>query len=62
MVRREKDEILRYKNVNQWIQPTNWSVYDILESVNLKKIKDVYEKYYNFDDFYISSDKKEFKK
>jgi predicted Zn-dependent peptidase len=61
-VRKEKDEILRYKNVNQWINPTGWSVYDILSEVNLKKVKEVYEKYYNFDNFYISNDKKEFKK
>jgi predicted Zn-dependent peptidase len=61
-VRKEKDEILRYKNVNQFINPTGWSVYDILDEVNLKKVKEVYEKYYNFDNFYISNDKKEFKK
>jgi predicted Zn-dependent peptidase len=60
-VRKEKDEILRYKNVNQWINPKGWSVYDILDDVNLKKVKEVYEKYYNFDNFYISNDKKEFK-
>ncbi len=61
-VRRQKDEILRYKNVNQWISPSGWSIYDILDTVNLKKIKEVYEKYYQFDKFYISNDKKEFKK
>jgi hypothetical protein len=37
-------------------------VYDILDEVNLKKIKEVYAKYYDFDKFYISNDKKEFKK
>ena len=57
-----KDEILRYKNVNQYINPKGWSVYDILDKVNMKKIKEVYKKYYNFDKFYISSDKKEFLK
>jgi predicted Zn-dependent peptidase len=61
-VRMQKDEILRYKNVNQWINPPKWSVYDILEEVNIKKIKEVYEKYFNFDNFYISNDKKEFSK
>jgi len=61
-VRMEKDEILRYKNVNQYINPKGWSVYDILDEVNMKKVKEVYEKYYNFDNFYISNDKKEFKK
>jgi predicted Zn-dependent peptidase len=61
LVRREKEEILRYKNVSQWIQPPNWSVYDILDTVTLKDIKRVYEKYYDFSKFYISNDKKEFK-
>jgi predicted Zn-dependent peptidase len=61
-VRQKKDEILRYKNVNQWINPEGWSVYDILSDVSLKKIREVYDKYYNFDNFYISNDKKEFKK
>lgn len=61
-VRREKDEILRYKNVNQYINPEGWSVYDILDSITLKKVKSVYDKYYDFDKFYISTDKKEFKK
>ena len=61
-VRMKKDEILRYKNVSQFINPEGWSVYDIIDKVNLKKVRDVYDKYYNFDNFYISSDKKEFKK
>ena len=60
-VRKQKDEILRYKNVNPWINPKGWTVYDILEEVNLKKVLAVYEKYYNFDNFYLSNDKKEFK-
>lgn len=60
-VRRKKDEILRYKNVNQYINPPNWSVYDILDIVDLKKIKEVYEKYYDINNFYISIDKDEFK-
>lgn len=62
LVRRQKDEINRYASVNQWINPPKWSVYDILDEVNLKKIKEVYKKYYNFDNFYISNDKKEFNK
>ena len=61
-VRKKKDEILRYKNVNQWINPTGWSVNEILDEVNLKKVLEVYDKYFDFDKFYISSDKTEFKK
>jgi predicted Zn-dependent peptidase len=59
-VRRKKEEINRYGSVNQYINPEGWSVYDILDTINLKKIKEVYKKYYDFDKFYISNDKKEF--
>ena len=61
-VRMQKDEILRYKNVNQWINPEGWSVYDIIDDVDFKKVQQVYKKYYQFDKFYISNDKTEFKK
>ncbi len=61
-VRQKKDEILRYKNVNQFINPEGWSVYDILDEVNFMKVKEVYDKYYQFDNFYVSNDKNEFKK
>lgn len=61
-VRKQKDEILRYKSVGQYISPKDWNIYDILETVTLKKIREVYDKYYDFDTFYISNDKKEFKK
>jgi predicted Zn-dependent peptidase len=59
-IRRKKEEILRYKNVTQYINPIGWSVYDIIDKLTLKDIRRVYEKYYNFDNFYISNDKKEF--
>jgi hypothetical protein len=58
----KKEEIFRHSNVNKWIQPEGWSVYDILDDVKLSKVKEVYDKYFNFDNYYISSDKKEFKK
>jgi hypothetical protein len=58
----KKDEILRYKNVNQWINPTGWSVYDILDKIDYKKVREVYDKYYQVDNLYVSNDKKEFKK
>ena len=60
-VRMQKDEILRYKNVNQWINPEGWSVYEILDTVNLKKIKEVYDKYFKFENFYVSNDKQNLK-
>lgn len=61
-VRKEKDEILRYKNINQYINPEGWSVYDVVDKISLKDINKIYDKYYDFDSFYISNDKTEFKK
>jgi len=61
-VRKQKQEILRYENVTQWINPEDWNIYDILEDVNMKKIKEVYKKYFTWSDSHISSDKTEFKK
>jgi predicted Zn-dependent peptidase len=62
MTRREKEEILRYKNVGQHLVPKGWSVYDILDTIKLKDLKDIYDEYYDFSKFYISNDKKEFQK
>lgn len=61
-VKREKEEILRYRHVGKHLLPEGWSINNILDTIKLKDIKDVYEKYYDFSKFYISSDKKEFKK
>jgi predicted Zn-dependent peptidase len=61
LVKKKKDEILRYKNVNHLIQPDGWSVSEMIENISWKKIRDVYDNYYNFKNFYISKDKDEFK-
>jgi predicted Zn-dependent peptidase len=62
LVKKKKEKINRYANVNKWINPPNWSVYDILEDLTLNEIMDVYTKNFNFDNFYISVDKQEFGK
>jgi predicted Zn-dependent peptidase len=61
MIKLEKDKINRFSNVNYWILPKGWSIKDIIKTIDLKKIRDVYEKHFNFDDFYISLDNEEFK-
>jgi predicted Zn-dependent peptidase len=60
-IRKQKEEILRYDNINSHLIPDGWSTYDILDKVKIKDLLDIYDQYYNFDNFYISSDKKEFK-
>ena len=59
-VRKIKKEILRYNNVNDCIDPKGWSVYDILDDVDYDKIREIYDQYFKFDNFYISNDKNEF--
>jgi predicted Zn-dependent peptidase len=61
LVRRDKEEILRYDNIGKYLVPDGWSTYDILDKLKLKDLKDIYDEYYDFDKFYISTDKKEFK-
>lgn len=58
--RREKEDILKYGSIGRHLVPDGWSIYDILDSVKLKDIKEVFDKYYDFSKFYISNDKKEF--
>lgn len=60
-IRKQKEEILRYDNINSYLLPDGWSTYDILDKVKLKDLLDIYDTYYDFDNFYISNDKKEFK-
>jgi len=60
LTRREKEEILRYKNIGKYLVPKGWSVYDELDTLKLKDLKDIYDEYYDFSKFYISNDKKEF--
>jgi hypothetical protein len=61
MIKLQKDKINRFANVNYWILPEGWSIKDIIKTVDLKKIREVYEKHFNFDDFYLSYDAQEFK-
>lgn len=61
MVRKQKAEILRYKNVNDVINE-HQTVYDVLENITLEKVMEVYNKYFYFDTYRISVDKTEFDK
>lgn len=60
-VRKKKDKIMRYKNVNQWINPEGWSINEIIDDITFKDVREVFDKYYNPKKFYISKDKEEFK-
>lgn len=58
----KKEEINRYKHVDKWIEPDNWSIDSIIDDITYNDVLEVYEEYYNFNKFYISIDKTEFKK
>jgi hypothetical protein len=60
-IKYQKDMINRYSNVNLWINPPGWSVKEILPTITYDKVMDVYNQYFNIDDFYISNDRTEFK-
>jgi len=62
IIQKKKDKINRYMSVRKWIDPKEFSISDIIEDVTFTKIRDVYDKYYKFDKFYVSNDKTEFKK
>jgi predicted Zn-dependent peptidase len=62
IIKMKKDKINRYDNVNRWINPDGWSIKEILDTVTLDKIREVYDRYFDFDKFYLSFDKEEFKK
>jgi predicted Zn-dependent peptidase len=61
LIKLKKDKINQFSNVNHWMLPKGWSVKDIVEKVNINKIREVYDKYFDFDNFYLSNDKTEFK-
>ena len=61
LVKLKKDKINRFSHVNQWIIPEGWSIKEIIKEITLDKVKDVFKKNFNFDDFYLSYDKDEFK-
>lgn len=59
-VKKEINDVMRHENVNSLITD-NQTIYDIVDTVTIEKIREVYAKYYNFENFYISTDKTEFK-
>lgn len=59
----KKQDINRHTSVNRWIGPEDYSLTpDFIESVSFDKCKKVFDKYFNFDNYYKSIDKEEFDK
>jgi predicted Zn-dependent peptidase len=51
--------INRYNNVSKYITPKEWQVEYILVDLTFEKIMNYYDKYFNFDDLYLSIDSQE---
>jgi hypothetical protein len=62
LVRVKKEKITRFANVSKWIQPKEWSIYDIVKTIDMDKVMDTFEQHFNIDDYYFSSDKDFLKK
>lgn len=60
--RKEKEDILLYTNATKLYIPEQFVMDNILENLTYEDIMEVYYKYFDFSKFYISVDKKEFKK
>lgn len=54
------NEIDRYQNINRWVNPPSHNVTEIIDKITLEDCYNVIEKYFNWDNFYVSIDKKEF--
>jgi predicted Zn-dependent peptidase len=61
-IKMKKDKINRYSNVTKWISPPNWIIENIISTITLDQVRNVYDKYFDFDKFHLSYDKEEFKR
>lgn len=59
IVQLKKNDINRHGNVGRWINPLEWQVEPILDTITLDQLMETYSKYYNFDKWYISNDQTE---
>jgi predicted Zn-dependent peptidase len=55
-------EINRYSNVETYIKPKCWAIEDQINNITLDDVKEMYNKYYDVNNFYKSIDKLEFRK
>ena len=56
-----KGDINRHSNVGRWINPEEWDVSKIIDTITLEDCREIFDKHYDLDKFYISDDKNEFK-
>jgi predicted Zn-dependent peptidase len=49
-------KINRYKQINKYINPIDWQIEPILDDLTYEKVMSYYNKYFKFDDLYLSID------
>jgi len=52
-------KIDRYKNIQKYVTPEDWQIEPILADLTYEKVMSYYDKYFVFDDFYLSIDTNE---
>jgi len=49
-------KINRHSTINKYITPVEWQIEPILEDLTLEKVMTYYDKYFNYDKYYLSVD------
>lgn len=62
LINKKMSDIDRYKKIQSYISPKEFSVTENLDKIKLKECLDIFDKYYNIDNYYVSNDKKKFGK
>jgi len=60
ITRLEKSEILNYSNVGKYMEDSEWRIETVINTITLKDIHDMVDKYLIWSDIYKSVDKTEF--
>lgn len=58
LIKRRKNEIERYKNINKFIVPKHWQIDLILDDITFEECKEIFNKYLSFDKWIWENDKK----
>lgn len=60
LVKLKKNNILRHSNVSKYMEPQEWNMENYIDTIKLKDVYDIMDKYFNWDIFYKSIYNKEF--
>lgn len=58
LIKRKKNDIERYKNINKFIDPKHWQLDLILDDITYEECKDIFKKYLSYEKWTWETDKK----